>query len=137
LNVLDGQRGRRQRSRAGFTLLEVLVALAILALAFGVLLQIFSTGLRTVDTGDVHARAIAVAESVLAGIGPDVPLEPGASGGVNADFYIWNYAVSPAPGEFVLEDDERVFEVVVTVRWGKPPKGGSVELKTLRVAQER
>lgn len=115
----------------------MLVALAILALALGVLLQIFATGLRTVDRGDVHARAVAAAESILAGIGPEIPLEPGASGGVDADYFIWTYAISPAAAEFGLGEDVRLFEVLVTVRWGEPPRGGSVALKTLRAARNR
>ena len=43
--------------QCGFSLLEVLVAFAILSVSLGVLLQVFATGLRNVGMADDYSRA--------------------------------------------------------------------------------
>ena len=58
----------REKSRSGetgFTLLEVLVALSVLAMSYGVLLQIFGQATRSVVTTEDYRRALVVAESQL------------------------------------------------------------------------
>ena len=59
---------RRPRA-AGFTLLEVLVALIIFALTFGVLAQIMQTGLRQSTTATASSTATLLARSQLARVG--------------------------------------------------------------------
>jgi prepilin-type N-terminal cleavage/methylation domain-containing protein len=60
----------RTRSRdpespaSGFSLLEVLVAFAILSISLGVLLQVFATGLRNAGVADDYTRATLYAESI-------------------------------------------------------------------------
>jgi general secretion pathway protein I len=50
---------------AGFSLLELVVALAIMSMALGVLYRAVGGGVRTVGDLSAHSRAVAVAESVL------------------------------------------------------------------------
>ena len=57
--------------QSGFSLLEVLVAFSILALALGVLLQSFSTGMRGVTQSGLYSRATLLAESIFARAGRD------------------------------------------------------------------
>ena len=56
---------RRRRNR-GFTLLEVLIALVIMALAMTALVQSFSTGLDGINRGEARVIAILHARSKLA-----------------------------------------------------------------------
>jgi general secretion pathway protein I len=49
----------------GFTLLEVVVALAIMAIALGVLYRAVGGGVRTVGDLSGYSRAVAIGESVL------------------------------------------------------------------------
>lgn len=69
------------RRQKGFSLLEVLVAFSILALSLGVLMQIFSGGLRNVDQSTHHAKAVAIAKSLMARIGTETQLLPGEQTG--------------------------------------------------------
>jgi general secretion pathway protein I len=82
----------RQR---GFTLLEVLVAFAILALSLGVLIHIFSTGLDNLALGGQYSRAILLAQSRLAALGVEEPLAAGGSSGEFGDGYRWHVTVTP------------------------------------------
>ena len=53
------------RSSRGFTLLEVIVALAILGIAIGATMQIFSGGLKNIYRIDMAHRAMHHAENVM------------------------------------------------------------------------
>ena len=69
---------RHERGRTdGFTLLEILVALVIFALAFGVLAQIIQTGLRQSTGARSITAATLLAQSELARVGIEVPLRGG------------------------------------------------------------
>src|SRR5260221_8769959 len=53
------------RSSAGFTLIEILVAFTVATLLLGALYQVFSTGLRSSASAEHYADAVLLAESGL------------------------------------------------------------------------
>ena len=79
--------------RRGFTLLEVLVAFAVLAVALGVAFEIFATGLRGTRSADALTRAVLIAESRLAGVEIETELIPGTSEGETDDGTRWPTSV--------------------------------------------
>jgi general secretion pathway protein I len=117
----------------GFTLLEVLVALLIFGLAFGVLAQILQTGFRQSATAEQMTTATLLARSQLARIGVDLPLEIGeieedAGGG-------FRIRTRVEPAELEVAADEFVpLLVEVTVAWGSLADEAQVALPTLRLA---
>jgi general secretion pathway protein I len=130
-------------SRArGFTLIEILVALAILGLSLGVLMQIFSTGLRGAAASKTRVVATRLAESKLAAVGVEEPLAEGVSEGRFDERYRWRIAVrrllppdGEEPGAAALV---RPYRVDVSVLWGGDggaPGGDarSLTLTTLRL----
>ena len=116
----------------GFTLLEILVALVIFALAFGVLAQIIQTGLRQSGVARSIAAATLVARSELARVGVEVPLEAARAEGETADGLRWHTDVElvEAPSE---QRSLATYQVQVTVTWG-PSQAEQLTLTTLRVA---
>ena len=77
--------GRCGRRAAGFSLLEVIVALAILGIGLGVVFQGIGQGLRLRAEGAENLRLAVVAESVLGGLperdaAPETPEEGEESG---------------------------------------------------------
>jgi general secretion pathway protein I len=127
---------RPKLSERGFTLIEVLTALAILAVSLGVLFQSFSTGLRNVDVSEDYALATGLAESKLATVGIEEPLEAGETTGRFDDRFHWRVIVEPYAEEPADEDASAVeaFEVVITVAWGEADAERSISLATLRLA---
>ena len=105
--------GRPMRISQGFSLLEVLVAFTLFAVAMGVLMQIFSSGVNGAILADRYARATMYAESKLAAVGLEEPLKEGSSSGKFDDDFSWQITVKPyqdpAPKEQQTLDFEKLF----------------------------
>src|SRR5436305_13752932 len=80
----------------GFTLLEVVVALAIAAMALVGLFRAGSDGVFAVDTASHAEEALQRAQSHLAAVGRDVALLQGDSEGNDGGGYRWRLHVRPA-----------------------------------------
>ena len=124
--------GRTSRHGHGFTLLEVLVALLIFGLVFGVLAQIFQTGFRQSSTAEAITTATLLARSRLARVGIDLPLEIGETEEqATSDFRV---RTTIQPAEFEETDLELIpLLVEVTVAWGPIERERQVALTTLRL----
>jgi general secretion pathway protein I len=116
---------------AGFTLLEVLVALVCFALVFGILAQIMRTGLRQSASAETATIATLVARSQLARVGAELPLEIGEVEG-EVDGMRWRTTIRLAEGP--SEDvDIGTYRVDVTVAWGPPEEARDLTLTTLEL----
>lgn len=82
------------RRNDGFTLVEVVVALAVLALSLGTVLPLFSHGLGAMERAQERARAALAAQSLLARVGGDIPLAPGEYQGLDEEGR-WHLAITP------------------------------------------
>jgi prepilin-type N-terminal cleavage/methylation domain-containing protein len=125
---------RRRRRARGFTLIEIILAVAIFALAAAALFPSFSTALRATAVGDHQVGAVQVARSLLERVGADIPLAAGELAGTTEDGLAWTIVMQPAP----LLDPDRAdqspvlpFSVAVTVAH---ESGRPVTLTTLRLA---
>ena len=122
---------RRTRAR-GFTLIEVLIAFMILAVAMVAILQAFSSGLRGLGAAEASAAALAHARAKLEEIGTFVPIEPGETEGDFEDGSHWTVTVRAHEGEAGAESLSLApYEVEVTVAGTRAP---AVTLRTLRLA---
>jgi len=127
-------RGRRQ---SGFSLLEVVVAFAILALTLGVLMQIFSRALGTTALSGEYSRAASLAESRLNAVGSEIPLEVGSYTGEPEDGFSWEVVIDPfQPQEVAWEPAFDAFFITSTASWGEgDDRRREISLTSLRLAQ--
>lgn len=79
---------------AGFTLLEALVGLVLVALVITTVLQAARTGVLAADKTDRAATLATAARGVLDRLGADIPLDDGPRAGGFADGMTWR--VEPA-----------------------------------------
>lgn len=127
----------RPRVERGFTLLEVLVAFAILAVSLGGLLVAFSDGLRTTDRSVTISTATLQAQSVMEEVGRSIPVRPGRETGVLDDGTRWQVSIEPfdtgESGAAAVVRTLFAYRVEVTVEWGT---GRTVTLTSLRLGPE-
>ena len=91
--AMKSMRFRRQR---GFTLIEVIIAFALLALALTLLLGSLSGAARQIRTADDSGRATLHAQSLLAQLGVGEVLQPGRKEGTfEAGRYRWTLEMEP------------------------------------------
>lgn len=127
---------RRQR---GFTLLEVIVAFALLALALSLLLGALSGASRQVRESADGSRATLHAQSLLAQLGAGEALQPGRQeGSFEGERYRWQLEVAPfadplAARAQVDPGAPQLLDVRLVVRWGDE-RGQSMQWRTLRLA---
>jgi general secretion pathway protein I len=84
----------RDGGSAGFTLVEVLVALTILSLSLAALLRIFSSNLERVSDSEKESIAVALTQSLLSAAGREHPLQIGDSFGQFPNGYRWHLHVA-------------------------------------------
>jgi len=127
-----------ERASHGFTLLEVVVALAIAAMALVGLFQAASGGLFAVNRAARAEEAVQRAQSHLAAVGRNAALVQGEFTDDDGGGYHWRLRVQPVATRQVLADGNSaanltLFDVEVGISW--PGRNGdrSVVLKTLRL----
>lgn len=85
----------RRTPEFGFTLIEVLVAFAILSLGVGALLAILFPGFGRAAKDESQLQASALAQSLLAEIGQDIPLIDGERSGEMDNGQKWRIQIRP------------------------------------------
>lgn len=118
-----------KRSDAGFTLLEVIVAFAILSLAVVAAIQGFAQGLRLLKLAGDHQRAMLLADEKAREV---VTPEEGSEQGTESNFR-WErrttVVAAPDLVPTVGVPRFRVYEIDVKVSWDERRQ---VEVNTLR-----
>lgn len=121
---------RAERQSKGFSLLEVIVALAILGVAIAALMQLFSGSLSTIKKSENHSKALIYARGLMdeaysISSPEDIPktydFQEGFSGEVDL-------------ATLSMEEGATLYAITVTVRW---PPSGMLELKGKRVFPEQ
>jgi len=120
---------------AGFTLIEVLVALAITALAFGLAVPAISTSLGRTASIAAEDQATTLAETLLARVGHDIPLVDGTATGQAGDLS-WAMAITTwrNEGDAAQHAGVTLHRVLVTVSWPGISQMQSEQLVSLRLA---
>ncbi|MFZ7126505.1 MAG: type IV pilus modification PilV family protein [Desulfobacterales bacterium] len=121
---LEGERG--------FTLLETMVAVMILAVSLVIVLQLLSENLRSTRLSEDYTRGISLArmkmEELLVGETPGADLEGDFGGG-----YAWTASFTEPPPESASVGGLAPFELTVEVRWSQDHGAKSVSLSTIRL----
>lgn len=134
-------RARPTRQR-GYTLIEVIVAFALLAVALTLLLGILSNSARQVRWADDAGRAVLYAQSLMDQVGVGERLAAGQrSGEFEEGHYRWQLRVAPwrdpalvAAAQPAAVGGLEVYEITLAVEWGDAGPGQRLQLSTLRLA---
>jgi general secretion pathway protein I len=126
--------------RAGFTLIEVLIALAIVGMALVAVAAVFSNGLVGHETAADAEAALALAEERLATAEATAALQPGISNGQFVGRFAWQTVIAPyedgseAAGQILpAKNVPPLYRVAVSVAWHDGHRSRQLSLSTLRL----
>lgn len=125
---------------AGFTLLEVVVAMTILGIGVVTLLEIFSSGLRLGSRSSAATEAMAYGRQTMDEILLRRKIEEGPQQGVLNDKTRWRLAIEP-----VREQSERLTlssawelkEITLDMQVTEAGRDRLVELRTYRLVRKK
>ncbi|MBI5050582.1 MAG: prepilin-type N-terminal cleavage/methylation domain-containing protein [Nitrospirae bacterium] len=121
------------RNKLGFTLIEVIVAMAILAIMLVTIMQLFSGGLKASRTSCNYTRAIVHAKDKM----EELLEKPEQGSGDFGDGFEWASTIEP----YKEPDDSqfKLLKVIVKISWYKAPEQqNSLELlsmKTIKITE--
>ena len=121
----------------GFTLLEVLVATAILGIAVAVVLQLFSANLRAIsDSGD-YVIAVTRAEMKMREILANDNLSEQAYSETTNDGYRMDISIAETLNDRAENLQTRLLEIVLTIHWTKGTKERAYTLRTMKLVKKQ
>jgi prepilin-type N-terminal cleavage/methylation domain-containing protein len=129
---------RRAASTGGFTLVEVLVALAVLAITTAFAFRAFSGALVSLNASGREQTALMLAESMMDRVGRDIDLRDGDSSGQTVDGFIWRLQMRPYDGgtgcgQATCDGLPQAIVVSVAIGWTEQRRARQVNLSTLRL----
>ena len=131
----EKQNLKKKTSEDGFSLLEVIVALAIMAMGFVTVLQLFSGSIRSVSMSEQYLKATTLAKSKMGELEMNNYRASEFEGTfANEENYRWQLDISPYTTSLNSEvNNIQLSEVLLRVLWPDSNKVRNVELSTLKV----
>ncbi len=129
---------RRLRSKLGFTLIEVLVAISILGIGLTVILQLFSGGLKSAKVSEEYTKALWYGKSKMEEMIATKDLAEGEKEGTFGDLYSWKSEVKKANPTLGLKEEEArfpvdLYHIVVKITWTSGAGQRTLEIESLRL----
>ncbi len=127
---------RPQKDSAGFTLLEVLVALSLLGIAVVTVIQLFSADLRSISISETYVTGALAAQSKMREVLFEEEIKETAWKGVTDNGFPFEVSISKSLPDRTEELQVRMYEITVTVFWTQGLKKRSMTLRTQKLVQK-
>ena len=131
------------RSRKGFTLLEVMIAVSISAIGIVSLLELFAGSVRLAGVSAKQTEALVLARALMDRQVWKVDLEDLDEQGTEGEFR-WRVVVAPVDPQFVLgengepenpSDDYELKQIDVLVAWETMRGGQNIHVSSARLTE--
>ena len=126
-----------KRSCEGFTLLEVLVAMALLSISLAAIFELFSADLKGIAKSDDYSHAVIMAESKMRKILDDDTLKERSWTESTDDGYRIDAVVSSTASDRTENLQIKLLEISLTVSWIKDSKERAFNLKTVKMVNKQ
>jgi len=130
--------GYKKHSSAGFTLIETVIALAILGIGLTVIIEDFSGGLRLARTSEEYTKAMGFARMKLEEIISQQRIEEGTDEGEYDDTFRWQVSAKkmdllPVEKDSDFKPPVELFQVKVDILWKSGSKEKSATIESYKV----
>jgi len=117
----------KNKGNPGFTLIEVIVAIAIVSVSFVMIMQLFSGGLRASRTSCDYTRAVVHAKNKM----EELSFYPIADSGDFVDGFNWRTDLEPY--EEPEDSDFKLMKLKVIISWGDAlRRRKSIQMESLK-----
>jgi general secretion pathway protein I len=120
----------------GFSLIEVLVAVALLGIAVTVVIQLFSANLRAIASSEDYIYASAKAEAKMREILDNDELSETSFSEITDDGYRMDVSIAEVLQDRTENLQVRLLEVVLAVYWTSGTRERSMTLRTMKVLEK-
>jgi general secretion pathway protein I len=134
--IEKGKKLKPLKGTTGFTLLEVLVALALLGIAVTAILQLFSADLKSISASEAYVAGSLEAQSKLREVLDGQEFSEKSWSGVTDNGYRFQVSVSDTLKERVENLPVKLVAVEVKLFWTQGTNEKSLTLKTLKMVEK-
>lgn len=128
--------GASGRADTGFTLLEVLVALAVLGIAITVIIQLFSANLRALSVSEDYVSASLRGAEKMRALVDDEELDEKTWTEVSPEGYRLDIAVKENLADRTEILPVKLLEIALTIQWTKGNRARSLTFQTLKLVRK-
>ena len=129
-------RCRDKNAEKGFTLIEVLVAVALLGIAVTAVIQLFSANLRAIASSEDYIYASARAEATMREILDDDELSETSFSEITDDGYRIDVSIAEVLQDRTENLQVRLLEVVLSVYWTSGARERPLTLRTMKMLEK-
>jgi len=129
----------QKRGNVGFTLMEVVVSMAILGIALTIILELFSGGLRSAKISEEYTKATWYGKAKMEEMLTVQDLSEGVTEGSFDSQYAWRSEVKKSNPKLSVDDVVQtilpidLYQIIVRVTWPSGSGQRSYEVESLRV----
>ncbi len=120
----------------GFTLLEVLVALAILGIAVTVVFQLFSANLQALSASEDYVSASLQGAAKMRALLDDKDLDEKSWTEISPEGYRLDIAVKESLAERTELLPVKLLDIALTIQWTKGKRTRSMTFETLKLVKK-
>lgn len=126
-----GPSREKGKEEEGFTLIEIIVAIAVLAIGITAVVQLFSGTLRSISASGGYTKAVIAAESIMRGTQSMNKLEDGMYFEQQSGWYTYAISIQQVDKEKTDPFLYSIYDITVTLRWNEGTRAKTYSLKTL------
>ncbi len=130
-------RQHNEKISRGFTLLEVLVAVSIVGIAIVIILQLFSSNLRTISASEDYSNAMLVAEAKMRELLAQEELLPMSLSETSKDGYSFNISIIREKEERTENINAELLRINLTISYRSGLRERKIVLTSLKTIPKK